>query len=220
MNDQARIEAYFDRVADSFDAIYSGKKPRVLRAWDRLTRRNLTERLQFTLDALSPLSKRRVLDVGCGSGRYGVVLVKQGAAEVVGIDLSARMLTIARDLAREQGVEAHCQFVQSDVVSFRPDLPFDDAVAMGFFDYTREPETIVRALHGLVRERLVASFPARWSPRVPFRALYLTARGCPVCFYDAASIRALLTCGGFAVRELKRSGPIYLVVAQATPPPV
>jgi 2-polyprenyl-3-methyl-5-hydroxy-6-metoxy-1,4-benzoquinol methylase len=39
---------------------------------------------------------RRVLDLGCGAGQLARYLATHGAAEVVGVDLSERMLELAR----------------------------------------------------------------------------------------------------------------------------
>ena len=109
MNDLERLEKYFDRVAAGFDAIYSGKKPLPSRVWDRLTRKSLHERLGYCLTTLAPLAGRTVLDVGCGSGRGSIALAEQGAT-VVGIDVSGRMLEMARELAQEKHLSDRCTF--------------------------------------------------------------------------------------------------------------
>ena len=214
MSDLKRVEAYFDRVAVGFDSIYSGEKPAVYRLWDRLTRRSLKERLDFSLAALAPLEGRRVLDVGCGSGRGSVLLAEHGAAEVVGIDVAAQMLELAEKLAAARGVADRCRFERADVLSVDRTRVFDHAVATGFWDYVREPLPVMQALGALVRGRVVASFPARLAPRVPFRALWLRARGCPVRFYSSREITALCEQSGFEIKELRRSGPMFLLHAQ------
>jgi 2-polyprenyl-3-methyl-5-hydroxy-6-metoxy-1,4-benzoquinol methylase len=48
------------------------------------------------LALLPPAAGRRVLDLGCGAGQLAHYLATQGAAEVVGVDLSERMLALAR----------------------------------------------------------------------------------------------------------------------------
>ncbi|MGL5815503.1 MAG: class I SAM-dependent methyltransferase [Aeromonas sp.] len=53
---------------------------------------------------LPPLGGRRVLDLGCGYGWFCRAVREQGAAETVGIDLSARMLTRAAELTRDEGI--------------------------------------------------------------------------------------------------------------------
>ena len=45
---------------------------------------------------LPPLSGLRVLDLGCGFGKWSRLMREQGAASVIGIDISTRMLERAR----------------------------------------------------------------------------------------------------------------------------
>jgi ubiquinone/menaquinone biosynthesis C-methylase UbiE len=58
-------------------------------------------RLQAVLRALGPLRGRRVLDLGCGKGRFATLLSKQGA-DIIGLDLSHVMLSYAEGIARVQ----------------------------------------------------------------------------------------------------------------------
>ncbi len=48
------------------------------------------------LGLLPAVGARRVLDLGCGAGQLAHHLATRGAAEVVGVDLSERMLALAR----------------------------------------------------------------------------------------------------------------------------
>src|SRR5262245_41391555 len=48
------------------------------------------------LSLLPDVNGRRVLDLGCGAGQFARYLAAQGAGEVLGVDLSERMLTLAR----------------------------------------------------------------------------------------------------------------------------
>lgn len=59
-------------------------------------------RLSALLNALGSLDGRRVLDLGCGKGRFGRRLAAEGAA-AVGLDLSERMLAEAAGVARVRG---------------------------------------------------------------------------------------------------------------------
>src|ERR1044071_9676723 len=67
------------------------------------------------------LSGAEALDLGCGSGVYATRLAARGA-RVVGVDLSAAMIDLARERARTQG--AALDWLVADVS--RP-LPFSDA---------------------------------------------------------------------------------------------
>jgi ubiquinone/menaquinone biosynthesis C-methylase UbiE len=55
------------------------------------------------LQMLGDVSGRRVLDLGCGEGRYSRELARRGA-RVTGIDGSARLIEVARERARAEGV--------------------------------------------------------------------------------------------------------------------
>lgn len=48
------------------------------------------------VELLGDVSGRRVLDLGCGGGQLAYYLADAGAAEVIGIDASERMLDVAR----------------------------------------------------------------------------------------------------------------------------
>ena len=48
------------------------------------------------LSLLPDVNERRVLDLGCGAGQLSRYLATRGAAEVLGVDLSERMLALAR----------------------------------------------------------------------------------------------------------------------------
>jgi len=62
----------------------------------------LMELEQAALLLLLPaVAGRRVLDLACGSGRYLARLAGQGAARLVGADLSAAMLARAKTVSRE-----------------------------------------------------------------------------------------------------------------------
>lgn len=58
---------------------------------------------------------RRVLDLFCYSGGFGVTAAAAGATEVVCVDSSEAALDLARAAARRNGVEARMSFVQADV---------------------------------------------------------------------------------------------------------
>jgi ribosomal protein L11 methyltransferase len=60
--------------------------------------------LQF-LDAL-PLTGRRVIDYGCGSGILGIAALKLGAAHVLALDLDPQALIATRENAARNGVSS------------------------------------------------------------------------------------------------------------------
>jgi SAM-dependent methyltransferase len=211
-----QLAVYWDRQAPAFDALYSGRKNEVSRLWDRLTRQNISYRFEFTMRAIEPAGGKRILDVGCGPGWYCCALAERGASQVVGLDLAPQMLSLARRLAEQRGVEARCRFVCSDVLTYRDTQPFDDVVAMGFFDYVPQPEQVMSRLRLLTGGKLIASFPCRKAFRVPFRKVWLNGRGCYVRFYSRMDVESLCLENGFNIEALVRQGPIYLLIAEPT----
>ena len=63
----------------------------------------------------------RILDVGCGTGFFTILLAKEGH-QVTGIDLTPDMITHAKELAEEE--KADCQFAVMDAEN--PDFPDEE----------------------------------------------------------------------------------------------
>jgi SAM-dependent methyltransferase len=89
----------------------------------------------LTAAALEP--GERVLDVGCGNGAVSLDAARAvgPGGRVIGLDLSAPMLEVARRRAEEQGIDV--DFVQCDAQTASFDEPFDVVVSrfgVMFFD--------------------------------------------------------------------------------------
>lgn len=67
----------------------------------------------------------KMLDLACGSGSFSIEFAKMGY-NVVGVDLSEDMLTIAQEKAFENGVDI--SFIKSDMRSYCDAERFDSAV--------------------------------------------------------------------------------------------
>ena len=196
------VRRYFDREAARFDAIYDERKPFGQRLVDRLFRRVIVERFRLVCN-LAPLpGPWNALDVGCGSGRYGVALARAGAQNVTGVDVSASMLDLARQEAAAAGVEDRCQFIDSSFLDYSPGGKFDVVVAMGYFDYLEEPLADLRKMVAVSRGRIFASFPKRWEFRAPVRKIrFLLAHGF-VRFYTRRQVTDLFARAGVAAGRL------------------
>jgi SAM-dependent methyltransferase len=67
------------------------------------------------------LAGARLLDLGCGSGTYSVPFAAKGG-QVAALDLSATMISLARERAQQRGVDADLR-----VADIREPLPFGEA---------------------------------------------------------------------------------------------
>ncbi|MEO6468549.1 MAG: class I SAM-dependent methyltransferase [Acidimicrobiia bacterium] len=105
------------------------------------------------LDAImtvAAIGEEAVLDVGCGCGALSFAAAAR-ARRVVGLDLSDRLLNVARDRATHSSVD-NVEFVRGDAQAWSADEPFDVLVSrfgVMFFD---DPEQAFTALRANVRE--------------------------------------------------------------------
>jgi ubiquinone/menaquinone biosynthesis C-methylase UbiE len=208
-----KVRSHFHATANEFDAIYSGDKGRLARGLDRLLRWDMYERFRRTVAECSAPGLR-VLDVGCGSGRFSVAVAKAGASEVLGLDFAQSMLDIARRLAEKEGVGDRCRFEAGDFMERRFDRPFDVTLAVGLFDYVADCAPFLRKMRRVSRVKVVATFPRRWTWRAPLRKLRLALRGCPVFFFTRLQVERLLAQAGFSRFTVERIGKIYFAVGR------
>ena len=184
---------FFEGYARSFDHIYDdGGKGPVRRFVDTRLRKEMRLRFAKAFEVLAPLRGRSLLDAGCGGGRYAIPAAQAGTSHVLGLDLSDAMLDLARDRARAAGVLGVCEFVRGDLLSY-PLAPksFDYSLAIGFFDYQRDPEAALRALAAATRRRIFISVPKRWHVLTPQRYVRYSLFRCYIRFYGRGDVERL-----------------------------
>lgn len=87
----------------------------------------------------------RVLDVGCGIGRWSRLLAGRGA-EVVGVDLSPTMIAQARHRAAEEGVADRCRFAVADLAELELGERFDLVLGVTVLQHILDPGAFRDAL--------------------------------------------------------------------------
>ncbi|MDD3493565.1 MAG: methyltransferase domain-containing protein [Candidatus Thermoplasmatota archaeon] len=100
---------------------------------------------------LTPGSK--VLDVGCGMGWACRRMVRNGAGEVVGVDIHTPSLARARAYARRCGSDSgSLAFCRADAAALPlADDYFDLAVASVSLSWWREPEAVLREVRRVLQ---------------------------------------------------------------------
>ncbi len=192
--------AFWAERADRFDEGVAGYRDRLLAA-----------------AAITPTSA--VLDVGCGNGQITRDAARQASGgSALGVDLSSRMITLARSRAARDGV-ANAVFEQADAqVHPFPDAHFDVVVSrhgvMFFGDPPAAFANLARATRPGGRLALLS-----WQPRQPWSTAFVTAlsgREPPVAppspgdLRDPDQTRSLLTTAGFTdVRVRAERAPMY-----------
>jgi ubiquinone/menaquinone biosynthesis C-methylase UbiE len=147
------VRTYYDRRANEYDDWWLGTglhAERVRPGWD--------EEVDVLAELIASLPPARTLDVACGTG----FLTRYLRGEVVGLDQSERMLS----LAREQAPDA--TFVRGDAL----ELPFEDdsfdrVFTSYFYCHLEEPERkrFLSEARRIARELVVvASVPGAGDP--------------------------------------------------------
>ncbi|MGH2354854.1 MAG: class I SAM-dependent methyltransferase [Chloroflexota bacterium] len=92
---------------------------------------------------LPDVAGKRVLDLGCGAGQLAYHLAEAGAAEVIGVDLSERMLGLARSERAHPRVTYLRQAIED--VAFPPER-FELVVSSLAFHYVEDYPALVRRI--------------------------------------------------------------------------
>jgi len=186
MEQDRKIQAYFQQSAVQFDQLYH-QRSYLHRLFNQWLRRPLYRRFELTMAACGNVQGKRILDVGCGSGRYAVALAERGA-EVVGIDFANNMLLLANELAKRAGVASRCRFINANFLEYDFMETFNISLAIGFFDYIAAPFPFLEKLHRLTDERVILSFPRPGGWRALQRRLRYRLKGCPIYFHTQESM--------------------------------
>jgi SAM-dependent methyltransferase len=196
------VQRFFNGYAQDFDSIYGHSRPRTAfeRFVDRRFRASMFLRFQEVLRRTASPEIGSVIDIGCGSGRYIVELLRQGK-EVVGLDIAAQMLDVARDKIRAAGFDpAATPLVHAPYLEYDAGRRFDAAVLMGFFDYIADPLPTLRKLDREITKEVYASFPKAGGPLAWQRAIRYRLRNCPLFLYSRADLDDLLRQAGWSGR--------------------
>jgi len=198
------VGEYFHREARRFDSIYEDDKKPCQRIIDALFRGVVRRRYELTMERMGKMNGERILDVGCGSGRYSISAALAGAGEAIGIDLAPNMIALAEEYSQRAGVSDRCKWMKADfLVSDEIKGKFDYILAMGFFDYVSNPVAFLKKMKGLLKGTLIASFPKRWEARNFIRKVRLSIFGCGVRYYTSGEIKKIFASAGMKEGNLE-----------------
>ena len=143
--DLSANEHYHDRVAVKYDQIYSGARWEL---WYEISWSPMKAHLPQDLRA-------PVIDIGCGTGKYGLRIAKSGYTVTLS-DLSHGMLEIARQKAAAMNVNERVDFVKADIMDLSA-LPRDHyalAVAQGdVLSFAQHPARALKGISKILRPK-------------------------------------------------------------------
>jgi SAM-dependent methyltransferase len=186
MDSHQQVKQFFSRYVEGFDAHYDEKAG----GCDRVLRKSMFWRQALTIELLGDVAGKRIVDVGIGSGRLAMVLLR-GGAKVTGVDFAPQMLAMARERAERLGVSDRLELVEAEFVDARLESCFDACVALGYYDYQREPSPHLKRMNELA-PTVLASFPVRWHILSPQRWVrYRLLRRCYLRYYSLGELKRL-----------------------------
>ena len=105
------------------------------------------EKLSYLPEAVdfSAYRNKRVLEVGCGVGIDLVRFAKHGA-QVTGIDLAPRAISLARQNFHHNNLHGDFQVMDGEAMTFA-DESFDLVYAHGVVQYTADPQRMVEEIY-------------------------------------------------------------------------
>lgn len=113
MNKKAWYEQLFENYAKSYDK--------------EVFTQGTKQEVDFIENEINFNKKTTILDVGCGTGRHSIELVKKGY-QVTGIDLSGDQLKAAKEKAKAAGLQVN--FIQMDARNITLAEKFDLAIML------------------------------------------------------------------------------------------
>jgi 2-polyprenyl-3-methyl-5-hydroxy-6-metoxy-1,4-benzoquinol methylase len=109
---------------------------------------DLTQRCSLH-DLIESIPNRaRVLDYGCGIGRWSHQIARRGA-QVTGVDFSEAMLAQARARTERTRYEAACRFLRADVTSLELDQQFDVVFGVTVLQHVMDDGAFAEAVQRL-----------------------------------------------------------------------
>lgn len=107
-------------------------------------------RTQWILDHANKLEGKKVIDVGCGGGILAESLAKAGA-NVTGIDLAQKSLTVARLHSLESQLSIDYKKIPAEEMAEQYPEHFDVVTCMEMLEHVPDPHSIIRACTQMVK---------------------------------------------------------------------
>lgn len=132
--------AIFDKEANSYDGWYQTKLGSFI---DKVES-------DCAFKLFKPKKGMAVLDIGCGTGNFSIKLAEAGC-KVVGIDISEKMLSVAKEKAKEKGLDIEFYNMNIYELNFKNEY-FDAVFSMAAFEFIKEPKKALDEIFRVVKK--------------------------------------------------------------------
>ena len=186
------VETFFHGYAADFDSIYGHTKKRSLfdKFLDKYFRKSMRLRYDLVMKFASAQGINTILDVGCGGGVYCEALLQKGKI-LTGLDIAEGMLSLAKQKTKSFFDQGKIKFIHSGYVEYAFEEKFDTAILVGFFDYIKTPEEVLRKLEKDISKELLMSFPKSGGFLAWQRKERYKMRNCPLYYYSRKDLELL-----------------------------
>lgn len=217
MKQDKEVQIYFEEKAKDFDDIYDNRGGIITKLANAIFRSGMKERFNVTMK-ICGIGNKKVLDIGCGAGRFAIPLAQRGMA-VTGVDYSEEMIRMAKTYLKNYESRINkklaIDYVCTDFLTkFKSKQKFDITIAMGVFDYLKDPLTFLKKMKEITRGITISSFPKKYTPQMPIRKIWLLTKNCPVYFYTRNSLVKLYRSAGFKNFRIINVAAGYVVLSK------
>ncbi len=187
----------FDKQANSYDSTYYGQHAQKL--YNRV------------IETMNRYEYKNVLDVGCGTGNVLVEILKIKRINIAGIDLSEKMLGIAK---KRIGNEADLRNGDSENLPWN-DSRFDMVICTDSFHHYPSPKTVLNEMKRVLTPtgKIIIADP--WLPS-PFRQLANIlmpfSKDGDIKMYSERKMKRLLTECGLGFESWQRVGNSAFII--------
>lgn len=207
---------HFNYTALEFDKIYSDQKNFISRLLDNWLRWDMKQRLLRSAEVINDYPNSVVMDIGAGSGRFFLPILKSRASHIIAIEPAEGMVKVAKALINDNNIEDKVTIYQVPFLEFESSIQCDVSLAIGLYDYLDNPLSYLKKSRQLTKQAMIATFPVKGTVRAAIRKIRLTLKRCPVYYYSVGDVERLLKEAGFMSWEVERFGQLIFVVAKCS----
>jgi len=162
-----KIEKYWKEEAILYDDFYTSKKKFSLKYYLTIFQK---DRMKKILPLLKIKKGDNVLDVGCGSGHYLVLMAKTGA-NITGLDYSEQMLSMSKKLLEKNNIKNY-ELIQANALNIPKEKEtYNFILSTGLLDYIEDVNKAIEEMSRVIKEggKLLVCVPSKFSPFFLFR---------------------------------------------------